>query len=62
MTYNEGTLDRVLRFGVGLLLVALAFLGPRAWWLGIVGVVLLVTGLIGHCPLYRVLHIRTRRA
>ena len=63
MTHNEGTLDRAVRvgLGLGLVLVALVFLWPKtAWAAGAAGLVLLVTGLVGFCPLYRVLGIRTR--
>jgi len=56
---NEGTIDRVVRVLVGLVLLSLVFIGPQTW-LGLFGVVPLVTGLVGFCPLYRVLGIHTR--
>ncbi len=55
---NEGTLDRTLRVVLGLGLLSLAFVGPRSF-LGLIGAVPLLTGLVGFCPLYRVLGIRT---
>ncbi len=55
---NEGTLDRVVRIVVGVGLISLVFAGPRSA-LGWIGVVPLATGLIGFCPLYTVLGIRT---
>jgi hypothetical protein len=55
---NEGTLDRVLRVVAGLLLVGLAVTGTIGPW-GWVGLVPLVTGLVGTCPLYVLLGIRT---
>jgi hypothetical protein len=58
MKTNEGTLDRVLRVGAGLLLIALAATGTVGAW-GYVGVVPLLTGAIGMCPLYTVLGINT---
>lgn len=61
MVINEGAIDRVVRVGLGLLLVSLVFFGPKSGWLGIAGLVLLVTGLIGSCPLYRAFRIRTCR-
>jgi len=61
MVYNEGTVDRVVRVGLGLFLVGLVFLWPRTAWAAVPAVVLLVTGFVGFCPLYRVLGIRTRR-
>jgi len=53
MIRNEGIVDRVLRVAVGLVLLSLVFVGPQTAW-GWIGVVPLVTGLFGHCPLYRV--------
>ncbi len=55
---NEGTLDRVLRVLVGLVLLSLTVVGPKTP-VGLVGVVPLLTGLVGFCPLYRLLGIRT---
>jgi Na+/proline symporter len=58
MSPNEGGLDRILRVVVGLALLALAFVGPKTPW-GYVGLVPLVTGAIGFCPLYSLLGINT---
>jgi len=58
MPRNEGTLDRALRIIAGLVLIALVFVGPQTAW-GWVGIVPLVTGLAGFCPLYRLLGINT---
>jgi hypothetical protein len=55
---NEGTIDRVLRVIVGLALIAIVFVGPQTPW-GWVGLVPLLTGLAGTCPLYSILGIRT---
>ena len=58
MTRNEGNLDRVLRIVLGFVLLSLVFVGPQTMW-GLVGIVPLATGLIGFCPLYAVLGIKT---
>jgi len=58
MKKNEGTIDRVLRVLVGLGLLSLAFVGPQTPW-GYVGVVPLLTGLVGFCPLYTLLGMNT---
>lgn len=55
---NVGQLDRILRVIAGIALIALVFVGPQTPW-GWVGVVPLVTGLFGTCPLYTLLGIRT---
>ena len=57
---NEGHLDRALRVVAGLALVGAAisgFLGPWAY----IGVIPLVTGAIGWCPVYTMLGINSCR-
>ena len=53
---NVGTIDRVLRIVLGLALLAGFFLNADASlrWLYLIGIVPLLTGLFGTCPLYRV--------
>lgn len=51
MTKNVGGIDRILRLVVGVALIALAVTGTVGWW-GYIGVVPLLTGLIGWCPAY----------
>lgn len=58
MTQNEGGLDRSLRILVGLVLIALAFTGTVGAW-GYLGAVPLITGLIGWCPAYTLIGIKT---
>lgn len=48
---NEHTIDRAVRVVLGLALLSLVFLGPHTM-LGLLGLVPLVTGLVGSCPLY----------
>ena len=55
---NEGTADRVLRVVAGLVLISLVFVGPQTAW-GWIGVVPVVTGALGSCPLYSLLGINT---
>ena len=60
MQLNVGTVDRVARVATGLALIVAASaqaLGPWAW----IGIVPLVTGVVGSCPLYAVLGIDTCR-
>ena len=49
---NEGTIDRVHRVGLGVALIALVFVGLQTPW-GWLGLVPLLTGVVGFCPLYR---------
>ena len=55
---NAGTLDRTIRIVLGLSLLALAFFGPKTA-IGYVGIVPLLTGLVGFCPLYRLVGLST---
>ena len=55
---NEHPIERGVRVVVGLGLTALAFVGPETPW-GLLGVVPLLTGLIGSCPLYTALGFST---
>lgn len=48
---NVGSSDRVLRIILGLVLIAMVFVGPQTPW-GWVGLVPLLTGLMRTCPLY----------
>lgn len=48
---NVGGIDRTLRIVVGLVLIALVFVGPKTPW-GWIGLVPLLTGLLRTCPLY----------
>lgn len=58
MPCNEGKLDRALRVIVGLVLIACVFVGPKAVW-GWVGLVPLLTGVFGFCPLYKLIGVNT---
>lgn len=58
MGKNVGTIDRVLRVVVGLILIALVFVGPQTPW-GWIGLILIGTAAIGWCPAYRLLGMRT---
>ncbi len=58
MTTNVGTIDRALRIVAGLALIALAATGTIGVW-GYIGVVPLATALIGWCPAYSLLGIKT---
>ncbi|HEY9199406.1 MAG TPA: DUF2892 domain-containing protein [Gammaproteobacteria bacterium] len=61
MSTNIGTIDRVLRILVGLGLISMVFVGPQAAW-GWIGVIPLATALIGWCPAYSLLGIKTCKA
>ena len=55
---NEHAVDRVVRIVLGIGLLAMVFVGPKTpfGWIGLVPV---VTGALGRCPLYRLFGIST---
>jgi hypothetical protein len=63
---NESGLDRIIRVVVGIVFLALYFANVVSGGLGIVFIVLgalaLVTGVIGFCPLYSLLKIKTNNS
>jgi uncharacterized membrane protein len=64
MKINEGSVDRVIRGIVGaiLLVVGLTLVqGPVGIVLDVLGAILLVTGIVGFCPLYTIFHINTAK-
>lgn len=51
---NMGRVDKTVRITVGVVLIALTLMGSVGIW-GWIGLVPLITGLLGHCPVYAVL-------
>jgi fatty acid desaturase len=58
MKCNSGMIDRAIRVIAGLVLIALAAAGTIGLW-GWIGVVPLLTGVVGFCPAYTMLGINT---
>jgi hypothetical protein len=58
MKTNEGTIDRVVRVVAGAVLIGLAATHTIGAW-GYIGIVPLITGAIGSCPLYALLGMNT---
>jgi uncharacterized membrane protein HdeD (DUF308 family) len=56
---NVGKLDRIIRIILGILLVGNVFVGLQTV-IGWVGLILIVTGLFGTCPVYSLLGIHTK--
>jgi hypothetical protein len=63
---NEASWDRIVRVLLGIALLFLGLGGALTGGLGviaaIVGVVLLLTGLVGWCPLYALFKLSTKKA
>lgn len=58
MKKNIGGTERIIRVIVGLAIVSLAFIGPASPW-AFLGLIPVLTGLIGWCPPYALLGINT---
>jgi hypothetical protein len=60
MQTNTSTIDRQIRVLAGFALIALTATSTIGAW-GWIGVIALITGLIGWCPLYAMFGIDTRK-
>jgi len=60
---NVGSLDRVVRIILGIILLAVFAIGavaaPWSFLVALIGLILLVTGALGTCMLYSVLGLNT---
>jgi len=63
LTQNVGTIDRIARLGLGAVLGVVFLAGivaaPLSWLVGVLSVIMLATGALGFCPIYRILGVRT---
>ena len=58
LPHNQSTLERVVRIVLGLALLSLVFVGPQSWF-GLIGLIPVVTGAVGSCPIYTALGFST---
>ena len=61
MKKNMGGVERIIRIVVGIGILSLAFVGPQSPW-AYLGLLPLITGLVGWCPPYALLGISTVKA
>ncbi|HQS02367.1 MAG: hypothetical protein B7Y07_08515 [Halothiobacillus sp. 24-54-40] len=59
MKTNVGSIDKILRILVGLILIGLAAFHVIGVW-GYIGIVPLLTGLFNFCPAYTLLGLNTK--
>ncbi len=59
MEKNVGTIDRIIRIVVGLVILGIGY-AYGSWW-GIIGLVLILTGSLGWCPAYMPFKINTNK-
>ena len=63
MKKNVGMTERWIRIIIGLVVLSLMFiLQGGLWWIGLFGLIPLLTGIVGFCPLYALLHVSTNRS
>ena len=60
MKSNMGTVDRIIRIVIGLIIIIWGF-AVSSWW-GLIGLIPLLTGLLNFCPLYKLLGISTSKS
>jgi hypothetical protein len=60
MRTNVGRVERIFRIILGVFILSLIFWGPESYW-GILGIIPILTGLSGWCPLYRILGVSTHK-
>lgn len=65
MITNQGSFERTVRVIIGLILVWVALykaMNPAwLWFLAIAGLIMIVTGLSGYCPVWQLLKINTSK-
>ncbi|QED49872.1 YgaP family membrane protein [Cytobacillus dafuensis] len=59
MKVNIGSPDRILRLVLGVLMLGLFMLDGNVKYLGILGIVFILTSIIRFCPLYTIFGINT---
>lgn len=55
---NIGTIDRIVRVVLGVILLSLIFVGPKSQW-GALGLILIATAVIQWCPAYFIANFST---
>lgn len=60
MEKNMAAWDRAIRIILAIIFIVLAVQNGGAWWiLGIIGIVFIITSVVGFCPLYKVVGFKT---
>ena len=58
---NVGSVDKVVRLIAGVVLLSLIVVGPKTMW-GLIGLVPLLTSLLGWCPAYNLIGMNTNKS
>ncbi|MDH5682629.1 MAG: DUF2892 domain-containing protein [Spirochaetota bacterium] len=66
MKSNVHTVERIIRVLLGIAIIAVFFLKAEGWgiskWFGLVGIIPILTGSLGNCPLYSIFGFSTCKA
>lgn len=54
MNSNVGGLDKLFRILLAMIVMGIGFYDPSKWWLFVIGIVPLLTGIFSFCPLYKI--------
>jgi hypothetical protein len=58
---NIGKVDAVIRYIIGIVLLLMVVLTEGPWrWLGLIGIIPIVTAAVSFCPLWRLFGINTK--
>lgn len=59
---NVGKTDKIIRIILGFVLLSLIFIIPgNLRFIGLLGIIPIVTALTGFCPIYRLFHLSTNK-
>lgn len=58
MKANVGSKDRIVRIVLGVVIIVLGFYFNS--WLGIIGIVPIITGSLNYCPAYSLIGVSTK--
>ncbi len=62
MKTNMADWDRIIRIIIGFIFIVLAVIKGSLWWiLGVIGIIFIITSIIGFCPLYALLGVKTKQ-
>jgi hypothetical protein len=59
MKTNIGSVDRIVRLVLGVVIILLGIYF-KSWW-GIIGIVPVITGLLNFCPAYSLIGVSTKK-
>lgn len=57
MKFNVGRADKIIRIVLGIVIIAFGFYYESYW--GAIGLIPLITGIIGTCPIYSLFKVST---